>query len=483
MTAVAGPFRPPWRRGNEIAVLQGSSCWDYDDLARRSLRRARDLASQGLTPGQVVMAPVAPALDFLVMQHALARLRCGIFPVSFRSSDARRNALAASASVEWIWRPRPGRDALESTGLRIDHRSESQVPAALLLETSGSEGAPKAVMLTLGNILTSARMVAERTGLGAGDRWLCCLPRHHVGGLMIAYRCALAGAAILLHERFDAAGVARDLERRRVTHLSLVPPMLAQLLAVAKVPPRSLRSLVVGGQSLSPVLARNAIESGWPLQVTYGMTETASQIATSDVLTTDLEEGYAGSPLPGMQVRCAGGRASPGRIRIRGATVMAGYANPDRRPGDGLENDWLVTKDLGYLSGSGGLRVVGRADEVVLIGGEMVIPGQVEAKMKSVPGLDSVVVVVFENPFWGHSLVAVYAGGICRDELDRWCRHRLAGCERPRAYLRLTALPVLESGKTDRRRARALAAASLSSLAQATTRVGDRSGAAPRGCS
>jgi O-succinylbenzoic acid--CoA ligase len=307
-------------------------------------------------------------------------------------------------------------------------------------------------MLTPDNILASACLVNEKLGLTAEDRWLNCLPRHHVGGLMIAYRCALAGAAMVLHEGFDPSAIADDLDRHRITHVSVVPPMLARLLEVTDGPPRWLRVLLVGGQALGENLAREAIEAGWPLYITYGMTETASQVATSGVLDHLPAWGIVGPVLSGIQIRSEGTLAAPRRLEVRGRVVMAGYVNPERQPGLGLEDGWFPTSDLGHIADNGDLVVLGRADQVLVIGGEAVLASLVEEKIAAAPGVGSVVVIGLEDPVWGHRLAAAYTGELSPERLDAWCRSRLTSRQRPRGFRRVERLPTLDSGKPDRAR-------------------------------
>jgi O-succinylbenzoic acid--CoA ligase len=458
MSAASASARSKRLPGRGLAAAAGSECWDFAELETRAGGRAKVLRAQGLSGGQLVVVPDSPALELLVMQQAVARLGCGLFPVNGHDADGDWGRLADSAGVEWIWRPAAGGDG------RLERRSPSpaqaspQVQAALLVATSGSQAEPKAVMLTPGNLRASAGLVNARLGLGAGDVWLSCLPRTHVGGLMIGHRCALAGACVLLHEGFDAEAVARDLARWRVTHLSLVPPMLGRLLALCQGPPPSLRVLLVGGQALSRALAREAVAEGWPLHVTYGMTETSSQVATSALIEAPPVTGSVGPVLPGIQVDCQGTAEAPAPIRVRGGVVMAGYANPGRRPGQGLDDGWLTTADLGYFTEGGGLVVRGRADDVLVIGGESVVPAQVEERLLAVNELDSVVVLGIPDRAWGHRLAAAYTGRLRPEELERWCRSWLPGRLRPRQLLRLERLPRLASGKPDRRRIRRMLA-------------------------
>jgi o-succinylbenzoate---CoA ligase len=462
------------RLGTIGALIHRDQQWSYAELGARARTRAGELGSQGVIPGQVILVPDFPVMELAVMQHALADLDCGLFPVSAPSLEARKEELAAIAGAEWCWAPHPGNsDHLISMGQGTAVPSACDARAALVIETSGSSGAPKAVMLTRQNVLASASLVNGHLELRAGDVWLACLPRTHVGGLLIGYRCALAGATVLLHERFEARAVAYDLVRYGVTHISLVPAMLADLLSVAVTPPNSLRVVLVGGQALGTELARKAAEGGWPLYLTYGMTETCSQVATSRALSQPPAPGVVGPVLPGVEVACGSCVDEPRPLRIRGPVVMAGYANPERRPGEGLEDGWFRTSDLGCLTATGNLRVLGRADDLLVIGGESVLPSRVEEQIMSAPGVLSVVVVGRDDAVWGHRLVALYVGGVSPASLERWCREHLTGRDRPREFRRLEQLPVLTSGKPDRRGVRELIGAAAAGPQESSASAGE----------
>jgi O-succinylbenzoic acid--CoA ligase len=434
--------------------------WDPRDLLDLARRRAASLRAQGLEAGRLVAVPERPAAELLLMQRALLLCRAALLPVRDGIGAEALSRLLAATGAEWLWQaggPDVGR--LVPTGHRALAPSLGGAwtsPLALVAETSGSSGAPRAVMLTAGNLLASADLVRRRLGLVPGDVWLCCLPLRHIGGLSIPYRCALAGANLLVHEGFHAERVAEDLARHGVTHLSLVPPMLARLLDLDGPPPPGLRVVLVGGQSLSGPLARRALERGWPLHLTYGMTETASQVACSDRLAVAPRPGVVGLPLAGLEIDCPGCPEPPRALRVRGPLVMAGYANPERIPGDGLEDGWLRTSDLACLDPGGHLRVLGRADEVLVTGGVKVHPARVEAVLASAPGVGEVALLGVPDPVWGQRLVAAYTGGAEARALDAWCREHLPGAERPRGFVRLSELPTLGSGKRDRVRLREL---------------------------
>ncbi|HSO84052.1 AMP-binding protein [Thiocapsa sp.] len=398
------------------------------------------------------------------MSLALMRVGAALLPYRTGLDPSTLLKLAAATGSEWRWSPESA--TLTPTGLAsaiaTGGASLGSGPLgsalALLVKTSGSSGGPKVVMLTRDNLLASAAAVNRRLGFGSDDVWLCSLRLSHIGGLAIIHRWTLAGATLILHEGFDAQAVAEDLQRFAVTHISLVPPMLGRLLESGAVPPPSLRVVLVGGQALRPVLAERAIVAGWPIFLTYGMTETASQIATSR---TALErvpaDGRVGPLLPGVEIDRHDGLDGPSRLRVRGPMLMAGYANPERRPGQGLDKGWFVTSDLGGLDEEGDLRVVGRADDVLVIGGNNISLTRVDGLLRVAPGVSDLAVVALDDAIWGHRLVVVYSGDLDERAFERWCDGALSGAERPRAFKRVAGLPLLDSGKYDRIAIRAFA--------------------------
>ncbi|EGV19636.1 AMP-binding protein [Thiocapsa marina] len=438
------------------AVLVGGERWDGSMLDARIRQRASFLQARGLEPGHVVLCPDGPVLDVLLMSSAAARLGVAVFPFRAGLGRAELDVLAVATGTEWRWQPESG--DLVSTGVLSAAMIPQETPVARLVKTSGSSGQPKVVMLSAKNLQVSAAAVNRQLGFGVDDVWLCCLRLSHVGGSAILDRTALAGASLVLHERFDAQTLAEDLRRHAVTHISLVPPMLDRLLDVGATPPKSLRVLLVGGQVLSPALAERALAAGWPLYLTYGMTETASQIATSArALERVCVDGSIGPLLSGVEIASGPPATSPARLRVRGPMVMIGYANPQRLPGRGLDDGWFETSDLGGVGVDGELRVGGRADEVLVIGGTNVSLSRVEAVLCQAPGVAEVVVVALDDPVWGHRMVAIYRGKPDEPALCSWCEQALSGAERPREFRRVAELPLLDSGKYDRSLIRAMA--------------------------
>ncbi|MDA8229926.1 MAG: AMP-binding protein [Magnetospirillum sp.] len=433
------------------------------DLAGRAAGVAALLGRMGVVPGRPVAVRTGSALALALLARAAPAVGVALFPIDPDLPEAAVGDLLDTAAIRHVVAERPlaGRttipvaDVLAARALPPVSPRLAGADIALLIATSGSTGQPKAAMLTEDNLRAAAAASARVLPLGPGDRWLACLPLFHIGGYSILSRCVRAGAGIVLHERFDPQAVAATLSRHAVSHVSLVPAMLARLLdGVGDAPPPpALRHVLIGGAALSQALAERASAAGWPIRPSYGMTETASQLATLAELRPGWRRGMVGPPLPGAQVAFDGA----GRLMVRGPMVMAGYANPALRPGEGLSDGWFVTNDLGEFTEAGELIVHGRADDMLVSGGKTISPHMVEDMLARCPDIGAVAVTGRGDPAWGDVLVAIFTGAVAADALLAWCRESIPAPWRPRRALKIPALPLTASGKLDRKALRRLA--------------------------
>jgi O-succinylbenzoic acid--CoA ligase len=316
---------------------------------------------------------------------------------------------------------------------------------ALVIATSGSTGEPKGAQLTHAALEASARATHDRIGREPDDRWLSCLPWQHIGGLQVLLRARLLGIPLSIHERFDVGAVAQS----QATLVSLVPTQLVRLLE-AGVDLRHFRAILLGGAAAPPSLLERARVARARIVTTYGMSETSGGCV------------YDGRPLDGVEVAIA----DDGRIRIRGPVVMTGYRLRPDLTADVLSDDgWLTTGDLGEISAGGRLTVHGRADDVIVTGGENVVAGAVAAVLAAHPRVAEVVVTGVPDEHWGQRVVAVVVGrggeAPTLAELQRFCADRLPPAAAPRALVLVDELPRLPSGKPDRLAVQRLAQATL----------------------
>ena len=451
----------------DALVAPSGEVVSFAALLARARRLRAALAGAGVAARDAIRVCGVPAFQTALLLQAAARLGCAVVPVDPRRPAQWRTAVWLESGVGRALSSAQELAALEdeaggpTDGATIDATPDD---IHLIVATTSSGGEPRGAMLAGRNLAASVHACRERLGLQAHDRWLVCLPLHHLGGLAVLYRCVQAGACAVLHDDFDAARVWRDLGARGITHLSLVPAMLSHLLDAAggAPPPGALRRVVVGGAEVSPTLMAEARAAGWPVCPAYSCTETCSQVAAS-LPEEQSPAGCVGRPLDAFEVQVVDAHGHPtwdvGRIRVSGEAVMAGYANPERRPGLGLEDGWFTTGDLGRLDSGGRLWVTGRADDILVTGGENVHPRQVEEVLRACADIGEVAVTGRPDPVWGATLVAVYTGAIPEPALRAWCREHLHGALRPRAFLHVPALPRLGHGKLDRAGLRSLAGA------------------------
>ncbi len=448
-----------------FALLHAGDQFGLRQLSREADNLANALVYHGGHACGLVALITSSSILIARMVYASLSLGVGLFPLDPAMAGARRNRLLLDAGCDLVITdleladlPPQVKSISAKTIGSFDSVSLTRDGGGiqLVIATSGSEGEPKGVMLSQENIAASVAASRRRLDLGTGDLWLCCLPLFHIGGVSILYRCMDAGAGMLLHQGFDAATVWQDIQQKEVTHISLVPAMLARLLDLSQdaSPPERLRIALIGGGHLAPGLARRAHAAGWPLCVSYGMSETASQCATRCGADAGQSPGEVGLPLDGMEI----GVTEQGRIRVRGPAVMLGYINPHRTPGLGLQHGgWFETADLGEIDGMGRLRVLGRADDQLLSGGRSVHPLEVEDLITVCPGVDQVAVTGQPDQVWGAKLVALYTGTASAVEVEQWCRDNIVSSLRPRRYIKVEELPLNTFGKLDRVRLTTLA--------------------------
>ncbi|MFD1526506.1 AMP-binding protein, partial [Halolamina salina] len=329
----------------------------------------------------------------------------------------------------------------------------------LLLFTSGTTGDAKAVTLTMGNLLASATASAFRLGIDPADRWLVPLSLHHMGGIAPVLRSTLYGTTVIVRESFDPGGTVDDLREYDATCISLVPTMLRRMLESRGTLPDSLRFVLVGGAPCPEELIERCRDYSVPICPTYGMTETASQVATARH-----EEAYdhpdtVGRPLLWTDVTVVDSAGSPvepgesGELVVRGPTVTPGYYGDPAATGEAIGAHGLHTGDVGYRDEEGRLYVLNRLDDRILTGGENVDPGEVVEAIRTHPGIEDAAVVGLDDEEWGEQVAALLVpteDGVDVDDLEAHLRERLAGFKLPRTIGTAEELPRTVSGTVER---------------------------------
>ncbi len=264
---------------------------------------------------------------------------------------------------------------------------------ATILFTSGSSTQPKAVMHTFGNHYYNALVSNEHIALKKGDRWLLSLPLYHVSGLGILFRALLAGATVVLPSKKEP--LEESIQKYQITHISLVPTQLYRLLQNKKFKPPSLKAILLGGAPIPENLLEEAARRRLPIYITYGLTEMASQVATS--AKNRREEAKI---LKYRQVKI-----SSGEILVKGKTLFKGYVKGRRISLPTDKDGWFKTGDLGVLA-KNHLRILGRKDNMFISGGENIQPEEIEQYLYQIKEIEQAVVVAREDKKFGFRPVA-----------------------------------------------------------------------------
>ncbi len=410
-----------------------------------------------LAAGRTV-APLDHAATDAELAATCARTRPHIV-VSDRSAPER-------CPVEWLSMP-PGSGLLEGTSPSA-LGTAGGAGGGVVLSTSGTTGVPKVIRLGETQLLHAARSVARACELSPADRGFNSLPLFHINAEVVGVLATLvAGATVVLDDRFHRHGFWHAMGRHRVSWINAVPAILARLATLEdgeQVPPGIRFARSASAPLPVPVMERFELATGIPVVETYGMTEAASQI-TANPFRGPRKPGSAGLPV-GTELRVASGgepaaSLEVGHVEIRGKSVIRAYASTgysDRFDADG----WLRTGDLGYLDADGYLFLVGREDDVINRGGEKIYPKEVEDAVLAEPDVASVAVVGWEHEVLGCVPVAyLVAKGVTGPDdegraaevvarVHEGCTRLLSRPKRPVAYHVVGNLPQGATGKIRR---------------------------------
>jgi O-succinylbenzoic acid--CoA ligase len=457
----------------------------YDEVSERCESLAGRLAAEGVCVDDHVGMLVGSRPEAVEIVHATMRVGARLVPFSPRLTPRELETRLGRADLD-VLLCEAGTDAVATEAVRradatgelpvrsVDDGGELPAIGAtdprpfdlpewalgdplVMLATSGTTGIPKLVVLTVGNVLASATASAFHLGVLPDDRWASPLSPSSMGGLAPVYRTVLYGSSLVLCPT-DAEALRAGLVASEATGVSLVPTLLRRLLDAGPLPD-SLRFVLLGGAPAPESLIERCGERGVPVCPTYGMTETASQVATVRPGRATEHPGSVGRPLMFTDVTIvdeAGDplpNGEPGEIVVSGPTVTPGYY--EDRPGTARAFGayGLHTGDVGSLDDEGRLWIHSRKDDRIVTGGQTVDPSEVRAVLRTVDGVADAAVVGLPDEEWGERVAALVepVAGASLDEraVEVACRERLATHKVPRV-LSIGTLPRTESGTADR---------------------------------
>lgn len=338
---------------------------------------------------------------------------------------------------------------------------------AVLMFTSGTAGAPRAAMLTHGNLRANLEQIQGHEGRKqeSTDVSFGVLPLFHIFGLNVMLGLTLfTGAKVVLIERFDPQSGIEAIEKHGVTIISGAPPMWAAWANLPGVSPTAFATVRVAasGAAKLPIEVAQLIEDRYDLHLTegYGLTEASPVVTTAGG--THAPFGSIGTPVPGLDIRLVDPDGEDvlvgdsGEIWVRGPNVFKGYwGDPDATEATITPDGFLRTGDIAVVDDSGYLFLVDRAKDLIIVSGFNVYPAEVEDVLIGHPAIEAVAVVGVPHPYTGEAVKAfvVVEPGMSAEEDDivAWCADHLARYKCPDKVMFVDELPKGAGGKVLKR--------------------------------
>ncbi len=459
------------------------SAFTYRQTRLMAAQLARRLRDKGVFPGDMVAVdlPNCPLYVFLALAAAyggfglvalnhrltdaekLTRLleleRCGV-RIAYRVDAASEPRLFEQVCNSLLRGDARGGRVDDSLGGLVEdaiHFAERAAHTfdgdhrALIMFTSGTTGKPKGAELTWNNLIESAqasnRVLSPRS-LGRG-LWQGVLPFFHVGGFQVLVRSICSRWTLRLYEHFDAARVLRDAVELHSTHISVVDKMLQDMLRCDREATAAYQCILLGGGPLNANTVAQGLAAKARLYASYGMTETASQVANT-LITPQFTGGLR--LLPGYSARIVEPDGEGfGRLALRGPGVFGGYANA--RAAFTVDG-FFLTGDTAALH-EGCLYIRERTADMFVSGGENVYPAEIVDALVRIPGIADAYVFGVPDGQWGRRPAAVVelalgapplSAGIIKDALAR----RLSRLYIPEQICIVDEMPRIGIGKIDR---------------------------------
>ncbi|HKP18927.1 MAG TPA: long-chain-fatty-acid--CoA ligase [Gaiellaceae bacterium] len=483
------------------AFVMGDRTVTFAEHDARGNRLANALGGRGLQPGDRVAFLSRNTLEVMDVYGAGEKGGFPVAPLNFRLTPGELTPVLEKIDPRVLFAQSQYVEAAESVREQLDGGFElvaldgpappgwtsleellaagsEREPAAevapddvaYLMSTSGTTGTPRAAMLTHQGQWLDAVALALELRLSPEDRHLAPMPLFHVGGHAIVLAHHLRGCTVHLHDGFDAAAVAHDIEAHRITTSHVVPTMLSWLLEeqLERVDLSSLRLVWYASAPMPVELLRRALGRLGPIFIQgYGQTETGP-LATSLQPEEHVVEGSgagrlasAGRAAAGVRVRIVredGSEAAvgeTGEVAVRSDFLMTGYWRDPELTAEVLVDGWVHTGDMAHVDEQGYVYIVDRKKDMIISGGENVFPREVEDVLYAHPAVLEAAVIGVPDATWGESPRAIVVcraeAEVAQQELIDFCRDRLAHYKCPRSVEFRDELPKTPSGKVLKR--------------------------------
>jgi len=467
-TRAAHYLRPggPWDGPSLDAVLAAQT---PGALSERIAATAGGLRARGVRRGDAVAWQLRNVTEAVLLYRACWRLGAVAVPVHHGMGTSDMALALSSIEPRFVLTEPEDVDGLASLASPVTAAQSSARPAdlAVALFTSGSTGAPKAVLHTQRGLAYKAQLMRDVHRLTADDAVLMPAPLAHVSGLLNGVLLpGVAGMRTVLMEKWDpdeALGIISD---ERISFMIGPPTFFVTLMAASRFSAErvsSIRLISSGGAGVTPAFVDQAREAfGATVKRTYGSTEAPTVTTSHAGDPLDRARDTDGRPTGEVELRIvsSGAEGDAGELWLRGPELFVGYADPAQTIATHARGGWFRTGDLATIDGNGWLTIVGRIKDVVIRGGENISVAEVEGVLEAHPAVRQAVVVGYPDDVLGERVAAfvVADGTFDLDTTRTWFAEQgVTKFKTPERVLQLEALPTLAAGKPDRGALRELA--------------------------
>jgi malonyl-CoA/methylmalonyl-CoA synthetase len=441
----------PADRGKPCFLLSDGSAISYGALEEGAGRIASLLIAKGVKPGDRIAAQTEKSPEAVMLYLGALKAGAVFMPL---------NTAYTKVEIEYFVKDaEPALFVQDAVALAKEaqaHAPLAQTVArnaddlASLIYTSGTTGRSKGAMLSHRNLAENALALHKLWGFTPDDVLLHALPIFHVHGLFVAMHCVfLSGAPMVWLPKFVEADMLEGMKRSTV--MMGVPTFYTRLLSdprFTRDSAKTMRLFISGSAPLLPTTFAEFEERiGQRILERYGMSE--SVIITSNPLNGERIAGSVGYPLPGVELRIAGGET--GTIQIKGPSVFSGYWRmPEKTKEEFTADGFFITGDVGRQDADGRVWISGRAKDLIISGGYNVYPKEIELVLDEMAGVVESAVIGCPHPDFGEGVVAVVQGKGDESAMVAAAREQLAAFKAPKRIFFVDELPRNAMGKVQK---------------------------------
>lgn len=484
------------RMPKAIAISDGEKRWTYEAWLNEVLQIVGGLDSLGLKPGQHVVSVLLNTYQAATLHMACQISGLVITPLNWRANVEELDYVLADSDAAAVVYQKETRDAVAASTLaqnipRIATLEDgnataswdgllSSAPAAALpratvnmksvmLYTSGTTGRGKGVPRGHGAERAAALAHIAQNQYARGEVSLGVMPLYHTMGVRSLLASVLVNGHFVCQHRFDPVEALSLIETHRITNLYLVPTLYHDLLSNPAFNPdkvSTVRNIGFAGQAMTDGLLKKT-------EAAFNPELFVNHYGSSEIYTFTIEPnaaakpGSAGKAGLNQEIRVvklnstkADDQVIPGEegqiiASLDGDEAFEGYWNRPEADAKALCDGWYFTGDIGYQDDDGDLFVTGRVDDMIISGGENILPAEIEGILSLHPAVGEVAVVGLPDPRWGQKVTAFISriDDVEEQALDKWClESELAAFKRPRSYFFIQAIPKSPVGKILRRK-------------------------------